>query len=269
MNSENGGDVIRRMAAELLGTGLLVYLAVGVATLMFGFGAARTSFAAGVVATALAFGLVLLVLAYVIGPISGCHVNPAVTIGVWASGRISLTEAAGYWAAQFAGGILGALLLWGTFSTSPFYNRATTGLGTDGWGGASLIHVSAGGAFLTEVILTAIFVFAVLGATSKTANAATAGIVVGFALTMVHLIGIPITGTSVNPARSLGPALIVGGTALSQVWLFILAPLVGGLVAAGLYRLLYPEPEPESLASGDIPPPVAGQLNSPLSRRSG
>ena len=250
--------MIRRMAAELLGTGVLVYLAVGVATLSFGFGFAGTSFAAGVVATALAFGLVLLVLAYVIGPISGSHINPAVTIGVWASGRISLTEAVGYWIAQFAGGILGALLLWGTFSTSPLYSRTTTGLGTDGWGAASHIHISEGGAFLVEVILTAIFVFAVLGATSKTANAATAGIVVGFSLTMVHLIGIPITGTSVNPARSLGPALVVGGTALSQVWLFIVAPLVGGLVAAGLHRVLFPEPEPESLASGDIPPPVAG-----------
>src|ERR1700760_3826892 len=108
--------MIRRMAAELLGTGLLVYLAVGVATLTFGFGAAGASIAAGVVATALAFGLVLLVLAYVLGPISGCHINPAVTIGVWAAGRIPLREAVGYWIAQFAGGILGALLLWGTFS---------------------------------------------------------------------------------------------------------------------------------------------------------
>ncbi len=250
--------MIRRMAAELLGTGLLVYLAVGVATLMFGFGAAGASFAAGVVATALAFGLVLLVLAYVIGPISGCHINPAVTIGVWAAGRITLAEAAGYWIAQFVGGILGALLLWGTFSTSPLYSRSATGLGTDGWGAASHIHIGAGGAFLAEVILTAVFVFAVLGATSRTANAATAGIVVGFSLTLVHLIGIPVTGTSVNPARSLGPALIVGGSALSQVWLFIVAPLIGGLVAAALYRVLYPEPDPESLASGDIPPPVVG-----------
>ena len=104
-----------------------------------------------------------------------------------------------------------------------------------------------------EVILTALFVFAVLGATSRTANAATAGIVIGFSLTVVHLIGIPITGTSVNPARSLGPALIVGGTALSQVWLFIVAPLVGGAVAAGLHRVLYPEPPIESLASGEVP----------------
>ena len=155
--------------------------------------------------------------------------------------------------AQFIGGILGALLLWGTFSFSPMYSRTTTGLGADGWGTASHIHISAGGAFLTEVMLTALFVFAVLGATSKTANAATAGIVIGFSLTVVHLIGIPITGTSVNPARSLGPALIVGGTALSQVWLFIVAPLVGGALAAGLHRVLYPEPPIEALASGEVP----------------
>ena len=245
--------MVRKLAAELLGTGLLVYFAVGVATLSFGFGTAGSSFAAGVVATALAFGLVLLALAYVLGPISGCHVNPAVTIGAWLSGRVPLAEAAGYWVAQFIGGILGALLLWGTFSFSPMYSRTTTGLGADGWGTASHIHISAGGAFLTEVMLTALFVFAVLGATSKTANAATAGIIIGFSLTVVHLIGIPITGTSVNPARSLGPALIVGGTALSQVWLFIVAPLVGGALAAGLHRVLYPEPPIEALASGEVP----------------
>ena len=245
--------MVRKMVAELLGTGLLVYFGVGVATLSFGFGTAGSSFAAGVVATALAFGLVLLALAYVLGPISGCHINPAVTIGAWLSGRVPLAEAAGYWVAQFIGGILGALLLWGTFSFSPMYSRTTTGLGTDGWGAASHIHISAGGAFLTEVMLTALFVFAVLGATSKTSNAATAGIIIGFSLTVVHLIGIPITGTSVNPARSLGPALVVGGTALSQVWLFIVAPLVGGALAAGLHRVLYPEPPVEALASGEVP----------------
>jgi aquaporin Z len=245
--------MVRKFAAELLGTGILVYFAVGAATLSFGFGTIGSSFAAGVVVTALAFGLVLLSLAYVLGPISGCHVNPAVTLGAWLSGRIPLTEAAGYWVAQFAGGILGALLLWGTFSCSPLYSRSETGLGANGYGAASHIHINVGGAFLTEVMLTALFVFAVLGATSRIANAATAGIVIGFSLTVVHLIGIPITGTSVNPARSLGPALIVGGTALSQVWLFIVAPLVGGAVAAGLHRVLYPEPPVRSLASGEAP----------------
>jgi aquaporin Z len=245
--------MLRRFAAELLGTGLLVFFGVGVATLNFGFKFFGTSVAAGVVATALAFGLVLLALAYVLGPISGCHVNPAVTLGVLLSRRIPLAEAVGYWVAQFAGGILGALLLWGLFSTSPLYHRRVTGLGANGWGPLSAIHIGVGGAFLAEVVLTGLFVFVILGVTSKIGNTATAGMVIGLSLTVVHLIGIPITGTSVNPARSLGPALIVGGTALSQVWLFIVAPLVGGALAAGLHWFVYPSPpgsvDPEQAAA--------------------
>jgi aquaporin Z len=238
--------MVRRFIAELLGTGLLVFFGVGVATLDFGFKFDGGSIAAGVVATALAFGLVLLALAYVLGPISGCHVNPAVTLGAWLARRISLAEAAGYWIAQFIGGILGALLLWAMFSSSPDYSRSATGLGTNGWGAASDIHIGAGGAFLAEVVLTALFVFVVLGVTGKLGNTATAGMVIGLSLTVVHLIGIPITGTSVNPARSLGPALIVGGTALSQVWLFIVAPLVGGAVGAVLHWVIFP-PTPGSV----------------------
>jgi aquaporin Z len=229
----------RKLAAELLGTLLLVVFGVGVATLSFGFGVTGTTFAAGVVATALAFGLILMALAYVLGPVSGCHVNPAVTMGALLAGRIGIGEAVGYWVSQFVGGILGALLLWGMFSSSPLYVRTKTGLGADGWGAASRIHIGAGGAFLAEVVLTAVFVFVILGVTSKTANAATAGVVIGLTLTVVHLMGIPITGTSVNPARSLGPALVVGGTALHQVWLFIVAPLVGGAVAAALHLALF------------------------------
>src|SRR5690242_15393310 len=123
----------RKMAVEFLGTAILVFFAVGVATLMFGFKFAGASVAAGVVATALAFGLTLLALVYLIGPVSGCHVNPAVTMGALLTGRIKVTEAVGYWIAQFAGGIVGALVLWGTFSTSPLYSRTVTGLGTDGY----------------------------------------------------------------------------------------------------------------------------------------
>jgi aquaporin Z len=231
----------RKVSAEFLGTALLVFFGVGAATLSFGFGAAGTSFSAGVVETALTFGLVLMALAYAIGPISGCHVNPAVTMGVLAARRMSVNDAIAYWVAQFAGGIVGALVLWATFSTSPQYNRKTTGLGTDGWGAASHFHIGAGGAFITEVILTALFVFVILAVTSKGAHAATAGLVIGLTLTVVHLVGIPITGTSVNPARSLGPALIVGGTAIKQVWLFIVAPLVGGALAALLHMALHPK----------------------------
>ena len=127
-----GRLMMRKMAVEFLGTAILVFFAVGVATLMFGFKFAGASVAAGVVATALAFGLTLRALVYMIGPMSGSHVNPAVTIGAFLAGRIPLTEAVGYWIAQFAGGIVGALVLWGGFSTSPLYNRTTTGLGTDG-----------------------------------------------------------------------------------------------------------------------------------------
>jgi len=228
----------RKFTAEFLGTAILVFVAVGVATLTFGFGADGGSFSAGVVATALAFGLTLLALAYVLGPVSGCHVNPAVTLGALLVGRISLGDALRYWVAQFLGGIAGALVLWGVVSSSPLYHRTVTGLGTDGWGSASHIHVGVVGAFLTEVILTAIFVFVVLGVTSKGANAATAGVVIGLTLALVHLFGIAVTGTSVNPARSLGPALIVGGQALSQLWLFIVAPLVGATFAAGLHLSL-------------------------------
>ena len=233
--------MIRKFAAEFLGTAILVFFAVGVATLMLGFKLDGGSVAAGVVATALAFGLTLLSLVYLIGPVSGCHVNPAVTIGFLLAGRIRPAEAAGYWIAQFAGGIVGALALWGAFSTSPLYSRTVTGLGTDGYGSKSMIHIGVGGAFIFEAILTAIFVFVILRVTSETANAATAAIAIGLTLTVVHLVGIPLDGTSVNPARSLGPALVVGGTALSQVWLFIVAPLVGGVLAAGLHRLFYRE----------------------------
>jgi len=230
---------VRKLAAEFLGTALLVIFAVGVATLSFGFKLAGASLSAGVLATAVAFGLTVLALAYTIGPISGCHVNPAVTMGFLASGRMDLEEAVGYWLAQFLGGIVGALVLWGILSTSPEYSRSTVGLGTDGFGKHSMIGINAGGAFLAEVVLTFLFVFVVLGATSRLGSPGFAGLAIGLALTVVHLIGIPLTGTSVNPARSLGPALVVGHDALTQVWVFILAPLVGGAIAALAYRYFF------------------------------
>jgi aquaporin Z len=245
--------ILRKSFAELLGTFILVFFAVGVATLSFGkgFHFAGLSVAAGVVATALAFGLVVLALVYVLGHISGCHVNPAVTVGAVLSRRIEPIQAVFYLVAQFVGGILGALVLWAMFKTSPFYSTSRTGLGADGYGKNSLIHITWGGAFVAEVILTALFVLVVLGVTNKIANAATAGVVIGLTLTVVHLIGIPITGTSVNPARSLGPALIVGGSALSQVWLFIVAPLVGGMLAAVLHWVVYPAKALEESVSLD------------------
>jgi aquaporin Z len=236
----------RKLLAEFLGTLILVVVAVGVATESFGFKlfggklglGLSGSIAAGVVATALAFGLVLVALVYAIGPISGCHVNPAVTLGFISAGRMKLVEGVSYLVAQFAGGIVGAYLLYWMFTTSPLYHKSIQGLGTDGYGSKSLLHVSEGGAFLVEVVLTAIFVMVVLFATHKAAIQGAAGVAIGFALVIVHLIGIPLTGTSVNPARSLGPALVVGGTALNQVWVFIVAPLVGALIAALIHLAL-------------------------------
>jgi aquaporin Z len=234
---------MRKLFAEFLGTGLLVIFAVGVATESFGFHPANIGTPQGVapevVATALAFGLVVLALVYTIGPISGCHINPAVTMGFLCSGRMSLGEAIGYWIAQFAGGIGGALALWGIFAGSPGYSRTGTGLGADGFNSHSMLDLSAGGAFAAEVVLTFLFVLVVLGATSRLGSPGFAGLAIGLSLTLVHLIGIPLTGTSVNPARSLGPAIVVGHDAIHQVWVFIVAPLVGGIAAACFYRFLF------------------------------
>lgn len=246
----------RKLVAEVLGTALLVLVGVGVATLSFGFKLIGASTSAGVVTTALAFGVVLLALAYTLGTISGAHVNPAVTLGFVVSGRMSLKEAGGYWAAQFAGGIAGALVLYAIVSGAPGYTRSGTGLGANGWGPkVSIIGIGVGGAFATEVVLTFLFVLVVLVATSRVGSPGFAGLAIGLGLTAVHLVGIPLTGTSVNPARSLAPALIVGGTALRQVWLFIVAPLLGGGIAALLYRYFVPTQQadiPTAVAEGDV-----------------
>jgi aquaporin Z len=228
----------RKLIAEFIGTAILVFVAVGTATLSFGFKLFGTSFSAGTVTTALAFGLVLMALVYAIGPISGCHVNPAVSLGFVVAGRMAVTEALGYWVAQIAGGIAGAYALWAVFTGAPGYSKSVQGLGADGYGSASKIHLSAGSAFAVEAILTFIFVMVILFATSKVAREALAGLAIGVTLVFVHLVGIGLTGTGVNPARSLGPALVVGGLALHQVWLFIVAPLVGGFVAAMFYGLM-------------------------------
>jgi aquaporin Z len=235
----------RTVFAEALGTALLVFFGAGAATLSFGFKIAGASLSAGVVVTALTFGLVLAVLVYGIGPISGCHINPAVTVGFLAARRISLVDALGYWAAQVVGGIAGAAGIYGIVHTASSYH-ASMGLGANGYGGASLIGASAVGAFVAEVILTCVFVLVILAVTRRASNAAVAGLVIGLALTLVHLIGIPIDGTSVNPARSLGPAIFVGGTALSQLWVFLVAPLVGGSISALVYQYLFPKGEQEA-----------------------
>jgi len=228
-------SMARRYGAELIGTGLLVFFGAGMATISFGFRAFGSSVSAGLLITGVAFGLVLTGAFAVIGPISGCHINPAVSFGAWLARRMTLVEMVGYWIAQMIGGLLGALLLWGVLVNSPFYSRSRIGLGATGYNSLSLLHTTGGGAFLIEVVLTAVLVLVILGATRVNAAAPAAGAAMGVALALVNIVGLPIDGASVNPARSFGPAVVVGGLALSQLWLFLVAPLVGGLLAAAVY----------------------------------
>ncbi len=233
-------NMARKYTAELVGTALLVFFGAGMATVSFGFRAFGSSVAAGILLTGLTFGLVLVGLIAVIGPISGCHVNPAVTFGQFLARRISSIDAIGYVIAQLVGGLLGALLLLWVMHSSPFYSRSRVGLGANGYGTLSLLHASAGGAFLLEIVITAVFVLVVMSATRKDASAPVAGLIIGFALALANIMGIAIDGASVNPARSFGPAIVVGGTALGQLWLFLIAPMVGGLLGAGVYLLFHP-----------------------------
>ena len=232
---------MKKLLAELLGTAALVFIGCGSAVIS-GRAIIPGVDGVGILGIALAFGLVLLTLVYAIGPISGCHVNPAVSIGMLVAGRMNGKDAAGYIVAQCIGAVLGAGLLLGVASGLPGYTLPVEHLGQNGYGIASPAGYSLPSCALAEVILTALFVFVILRATSKDAPAGFAGIAIGFALAMVHIVGIPVTGTSVNPARSLGPAIFVGGTALAQLWLFIVAPVVGGILAALAWKYLGPAP---------------------------
>jgi aquaporin Z len=215
----------KKLAAEAVGTFVLVFFAVGSAV----FGLQVVGYAG----VALAFGLVLLALVYAIGPVSGCHVNPAVTLGVLLARRISLREAGGYVAAQLVGAIVAGAFLkafveWGDVTDQ------TGALGTNGWGKT----INGFGAFVIEVLLTALFVLVVLLVTGRATAPGFAGLAIGLALATVHFVGINLTGTSVNPARSIGPALFAGSEALKQLWLFIVAPLVGAGLAAAVWPLV-------------------------------
>jgi aquaporin Z len=233
----------RKYAAEFLGTALLVLFGAGAATLVFGFRIFGSSLASGILAVAVAFGLILTLLVYVIGPISGCHVNPAVTLGAFLTKRIPIMQLAGYWVAQLAGAVAGAALLLWMLHASPFYSKSRNGLGANGWGPNSLLHIGAAGAFLVEVVLTAVFVYAVLSFTRKGASVPVQGVGIGVSLAIVNLMGIAFDGASVNPARSFGPAILSGGLPLSQLWLFLVAPLVGAVLAAGVHLLFHPLPD--------------------------
>jgi aquaporin Z len=176
---------------------------------------------------------------YTIGPISGCHINPAVTLGVLLTKKIDVKDAVAYWVAQILGAIIAAAcILFIANGAAAGYDVAQAGLGANGYGAHSPGQYSLGAAFLAEVILTAFLVLTVLGSTDIKAPVGFAGVAIGLVLTLIHLVGIPITNTSVNPARSIGPALFVGGWALQQLWLFILAPLIGGALAAAVYAAI-------------------------------
>jgi aquaporin Z len=222
--------------AEGLGTFVLVLGGVGTAVL--------TGDLAGTLGIALAFGLSLLVLFYVIGPISGCHVNPAVTLGLLFCRKIAPAHAVGYVVAQCAGAILGAAAVWLLADSSPFgYSPGLDGLGANGYGLHSPGGFGMGGVFLAEVLLTGLLVFTVLGATDVRSPFGFAGLAIGLVLVLCNLVTIPIDNASVNPARSLGPAVFVGGWALSQLWMFIVAPAVGAILAAALHLGLHPAPQ--------------------------
>ncbi|MDF2495418.1 MAG: aquaporin [Sphingomonas sp.] len=229
----------RKLAAELIGTFWLTFGGCGSAVLAAGFPELGIGFAG----VSLAFGLTVLTMAYAIGHVSGCHLNPAVTVGLAAGGRFPASGVLPYIIAQVLGGILGAFVLYVIASGAPGFDLVASGFAANGYGAHSPGGYSAGAAFIAEVVLTAGFLFVIMGATHGRAPVQFAPIAIGLALTLIHLISIPVTNTSVNPARSTGPALFVGGWALAQLWMFWVAPLIGGAAGGLLYRWISPMPQ--------------------------
>jgi aquaporin Z len=225
---------MKKYFAEFIGTFSLVLFGCGAAVIS---GVSQTGPSGiGILGIAIAFGFAVAAMAYAIGGITGCHINPAVTMGVLVAGKMTVKDAIGYWIAQFLGGILGAGILYLIVSGKPGFTMPEWGLGSNGWGEGYLGGYHLGSAFLIETVMTFLFLFVILGSTSKWGNGTMAGLAIGVSLMLIHLVTIPVTGTSVNPARSLGPALFAGGKALQQVWLFFLAPLLGAIIAALIWR---------------------------------
>ena len=216
---------MKKYCAEFIGTLVLVLFGTGIAVVSGG----------DLVATALAFGLAIVAMAYVIGDISGCHVNPAVSFALWLSRKMSDKDFLWYVVAQVLGALAGTAILYLILSTT---SLGTSALGANGFNSLSATNISLLGAIVTEVVLSFVFIYTILGVTSDEKKSSVAGLVIGLTLTFVHLIGIKLTGTSVNPARSLAPAIFTGGDAIKQVWVFICSPLLGGALAAGLFELL-------------------------------
>ena len=227
-----GNDLPRRSVAEFFGTFWLVFGGCGAAVLAAGF----PNLGIGFVGVSLAFGLTVLTMAYAVGHISGGHFNPAVTIGLWSAGRCATGDGVLYIIAQVIGAIAAAAVLWLIASSQPGWMPG--GFAANGYGDLSPGKYGLAGCFVTEVVMTFFFLFIIIGTTSKGAATGFAGIPIGLALTLIHLVTIPVTNTSVNPARSTGPAVFVGGWALAQLWLFWLAPILGGIAGGLGYRWL-------------------------------
>lgn len=219
---------MNKLIAEFIGTFALVLFGCGAAVIAGGL--------IGYTGISFAFGLTVVAMAYGIGAVSGCHINPAVTLGVVAAGRMPFGEAFSYIAAQLLGGLAGAFVLMIIATGKADYSVAANGLGQNGWGAGYLGEYSLGAAFVFEAVATFLFLVVILGATATGAPAAIAGLAIGLSLVVIHLVGIHVTGVSVNPARSFGPAVFVGGQAIAQLWLFFVAPILGAVAAGVLFR---------------------------------
>ena len=223
---------MKKYVAEFIGTAVLVLFGCGSAALTGGIGGTL-----GILGIAIAFGLSIVAMAYVIGNISGCHINPAVSLAMFINRKMSIKDFCLYVVAQVLGAIIGIAILYAIIVNSGLY-VADTGLGANGFDGASSVGLNMIGAIVVEIVLTFVFIYTILGVTSDESKSSVAGIVIGLTLAFVHILGICLTGTSVNPARSLAPAIFLGGQALTQVWVFILAPLVGSAIAAIVFKYL-------------------------------
>lgn len=225
---------MKKYLAEMIGTFSLVLFGCGSAVIagVNAVGPAGT----GLLGISIAFGFAVVAMAYAIGGISGCHINPAVTIGVLAAGKIEVKDAIGYIISQCIGGILGAAVLYLIASGKPGYQMGEWALGSNGWGEGYLGGYNTLSAFVIETVMTFLFIFVILAVTSKFGNGVMAGLAIGVTLMLIHLVTIPVTGTSVNPARSLGPAIFAGGKALAQLWMFFVAPILGALLAAMAWK---------------------------------
>lgn len=225
---------MKKNLAELIGTFSLVLFGCGTAVIS-GNSVVGPS-GAGLLGISIAFGFAVVAMAYAIGGISGCHINPAVTVGVFVAGRMTAKDAAGYIISQLIGAVLAAGVLYLLVSGQSGWVMPEWGLGANGWGEGYLGNFNGTSAFIAEAVFTCLFLFVILAVTSKYGNSTMAGLAIGVTLMLIHLVVIPVTGTSVNPARSFGPALFAGGKALSQLWLFFVAPVLGAILAALIWK---------------------------------